>query len=59
MAAWSITAASAGLSGTTAARSAFEAACGKAGVVLAAGARGAEGTASAGWLELTGGVATT
>ena len=39
---------------SAAARSTFETTCGKAGVALARHAPGAEGTASAGWLELTG-----
>jgi nucleotide-binding universal stress UspA family protein len=39
---------------SAAARSAFEAACGKAGVALATDAPGPEGKASAGWMELTG-----
>jgi nucleotide-binding universal stress UspA family protein len=39
---------------SAAARSTFETTCGKAGVALAPHAPGAEGTASAGWLELTG-----
>jgi nucleotide-binding universal stress UspA family protein len=39
---------------SAAARAAFEAACGRAGVALATDAQGAEGKASAGWMDLTG-----